>query len=264
MHIGIIGANGFIGSYLHQRIKNQTLHTVTCWDRSLHGDFLSKKSRERFVNLNSFDIIFQLAWSSIDNVNYRYHPENLLFSEATIDFVELCILRRTKVVVLGTDAENEDFARDEYLTAKMSLFESVSAIKSPLIYFVRPTYVFSIEHRRPHLFRLYIDWVENNGQGKGFPLRSPTQVIDLIHVKDVADSLFYIATEIREGAFYTVASGISVSVQQALNFLKFNLNKSISHTSFSVPLKTKLKPGMNYLLFNNHSLPFFRQSDLLN
>ncbi len=263
MRIGIIGASGFIGRHLCELFSNHSENTIIVWNRHSHGDFLSKENREKFLDSNHLDLIYQLAWTSIENVNYRQNPQNIFFAEATIDLVESCLRRSSRIIIIGTQFNDEIPSIDKYQSAKAFLWDSISQFPPDLIFYIRPTYIFSLPELRPHLFRSFLGWVYEGKKPENFLLRSPRKQIDLIHVKDVAESLFRISTHLSLGTNVTIASGLSLSVENIIRFLETRIVESDEMLPLSEYTRTKFLPSENVLLFNRNTLSFFGLSDTI-
>ena len=261
MRIAIIGASGFIGRHLYELFASHPDTTIVVWNRHFHGDFLSRENREKFLDLNHLDLIYQLAWTSIEDDNYRQNLENTFFAEATIDFVESCLRRNLRIVVIGTQVNEEVSSSDRYHSAKAYLWDCISQFPPNLIFYIRPTYVFSLQELRPHLFKSFLGWINEGKKPEDFLLRSPRKLIDLIHVKDVAECLFRIYTHPSLGINVTVASGLSLSVENIIEFL----NKRIVESDVLSPLseyeRTKFSSSENFVLLNRNTLSFFGLSD---
>ena len=260
IRIGIIGSNGFIGRYVKSILQKDSSKIIILWDRNYHGDFLTSESRESFLNLHKFDLIYQLAWVNIEDDKYRSNPSNLLFAHATVDFISSCLERGIRMVVMGTHQNPEDDSLDLYLTSKKILKSFVEQIQSDLVHYMSPTFVFSIKDRRPHLFRSFIDSVGKGYLGTQLNLNTPDMEIDLIHVRDVAECLVEISSESIKAGSYIIASGLTTRVDVALAYLRVYL-KLTNTAILPTCLLTSFNTSEKHLLFNRFTQLFYKQDD---
>lgn len=257
MIVGVIGGSGFIGRHLCNLISNHLEDTLVVWNRKSHGDFLSKENRETFLDSNELNLLYQLSWTTIEDENYRQNPQNALFAEATVDLVKSCIKRDLQIIVIGTASPKIVSEKDEYLKSKEMLRNAILELDKVGVTLVRPTFVFSIEERRPHLFRTFMKWVEEGNNAADFPINFPKTEIDLVHVKDVAESLYQVANQLAHHSEVIIASGLSLSVYDAVKTLNQKLSGSVTST-ISVPFSsTSFDSKVATLILNQNTLQFF-------
>lgn len=262
MIVGVIGGSGFIGRHLCNLISNHIEDTLVVWSRKSHGDFLSKKNREAFLDSNELNVLYQLSWTTIEDGDYRQSPKNALFAEATVDLVRSCIQRGLQIIVIGTASPRIISEKDEYLKSKEMLRNAILEMDKVGVTLVRPTFVFSIEERRPHLFRTFIKWVEDGNNATEFPINFPKTEIDLVHVKDVAESLYHVANQSVHYSEVIIASGLSLSIYEVVQTLKQKLSGSVTST-ISVPFSsTPLDPKVPTLTLNKNTLQFFGHTQI--
>lgn len=257
MKIGIIGATGFIGSHLCDVYSNHRENQISSWNRVMHGSFLSMKDRIRFIESTNFDLIYQLAWTPIENPSYRQDVHNDDFKLATLDLVMRCLSKGIRVIVMGTHLSETNVSTDRYFAAKSSLGKHLAEINSPLVTLVRPTFVFSIDHHRPHLFRSFIEMIQRGDKAQDFVLTSPQQEIDLIHVKDVAEVLFEVGQGSTVSHDFIVCSGFTISVEHAITRLHHLLVGSSPGVKRPPFRPTNFSPGNHYEIRRRHTLSFF-------
>lgn len=257
MIVGVIGGSGFIGRHLCNLISNHLEDTLVVWSRKSHGDFLSKENRETFLDSNELNLLYQLSWTTIEDENYRQSPQNALFAEATVDLVRSCIQRGLQIIVIGTASPKIVGEKDEYLKSKEMLRNAILELDKVGVTLVRPTFVFSIEERRPHLFRTFMKWVEEGNNAADFPINFPKTEIDLVHVEDVAESLYHVANQLAHHSEVIIASGLSLSVYDAVKTLNQKLSGSVTST-ISVPFSlTSFDPKVATSTLNQNTLQFF-------
>jgi len=255
--VGIIGGSGFIGRHLCNLISNHLEDTLVVWSHKSHGDFLSKENRETFLDSNELNLLYQLSWTSIEDDDYRHSPQNALFAEATVDLVRSCIQRGLQTIVIGTASQKMINEKDEYLKSKEMLRNAILELDNVGVTLVRPTFVFSIEERRPYLFRTFMKWVEQGNNAEDFPLNFPKTEIDLVHVKDVAESLYHVANQLAHHSEVIIASGLSLSVYDAVQTLNQRISGSVTRT-ISVPFSSTLfDPKVATSTLNQNTLQFF-------
>lgn len=257
MKVGVIGGSGFIGRHLCNLISNHLEDTLVVWNRKSHGDFLSKENREAFLDLNDLDLVYQLSWASIEDANYRQNSQNALFMEATMDMAKSCIQRGLHIIVIGTASSTMTNEKDEYLKSKEILRNSILELDNVGITLVRPTFIFSIEERRPHLFRAFMQWLEQGNNVGDFPIISPNTEIDFVHVRDVAESLYHVANLLDNHSEIIIASGLSISVYDAIQTLN---QKFIDSLTITIPVPytpTLFDPNVATLTANKNTLQFF-------
>lgn len=258
MKIGIIGSSGFIGRYLFNEFLSQSTNDITTWKRATCGDFLSKESQNTFLQSTTFDLIYLLAWTSVEDISYRANPANFKYAQATVDFISNCLDNSVNVVVLGTSPDSNVGLNDEYSIAKSFLHSFVSSLNSDRVSLVKPTFVFSVEEKRPHLFRSVINWIQAGKNIDNFPLRTPHQFIDLIHVKDVAECLYHFSKVASRPRDLVLASGISVTVKDVARLLNAYLTKQILTLDSMQNSEFFLNSLSNFPLFNKHTKLFFQ------
>lgn len=257
MKIGLIGSSGFIGRNLRLLLNNNPKVTIIDWNRDKHGNFLILNDRNSFLNQYTFDMIYQLSWTNINDSNYRLNMNNKLFADATLDFVYRCIEREIRIVAIGTHQDSELSESDIYLSSKEFLLKSILDMNSNLVSLIRPTFVFSIEDRRPHLFRSFIRWLETGNDINTFSIKSPEKMLDLIHVCDVANALAEFSRSFNFGNFYTLASGYSISVENAIKFLNDFINHSETYVLQSKITYSEFASEQNVIISNEYTKRFF-------
>jgi nucleoside-diphosphate-sugar epimerase len=255
--VGVIGGSGFIGRHLCNLISNHSEDTLVIWSRESHGDFLSRENRETFLDSYELNLLYQLSWTTIEDDNYRRSPQNALFAEATLDLVRSCIQRGLQIIVVGTASQRIISEKDEYLKSKEVLRSAILELNEVGVTLVRPTFVFSIEDRRPHLFRTFMKWIEEGNSAADFPINFPKTEIDFVHVEDVAESLYHVPKELAHHSEVIIASGLSLSVYDAVKTLNQKLIGSVTST-ISVPFSsTPLDPKVATSTLNQSTLRFF-------
>lgn len=228
MHIGIVGSQGFIGRNLCDVLQRQNSHKVYKWMRPKDGDFLIEEHRERFLGLK-FDLVFQLAWTNVNDPKYRTQSDNRLYALASINFAHACQLRGTKLVLMSSSITNHEYISDNYTKSKRFLEDIIRESSFDNVSLVKPTIVFSIEERRPHLLRQFISWIESGKTRDTFEIKTPSELIEVIEVRDLAISLTsFINSDFIPG-IYKITSGFRVTVEQFIQQLSDYLNGLTSH-----------------------------------
>lgn len=257
MKVGIIGSSGFIGRNLCDLFVKNSRGEIVVWNRKVHGNFLSKKDREIFLDSNELNLVYQLAWASIEDEKYRQNPQNVFFTEATIEFVNSCIQRELRTIVIGTASKTMADLNDEYLRSKEVLRNGILEINNSWVTLARPTFVFSIEERRPHIFRTFMKWLEHGHKLEDFPMNYPKREIDFVHVRDVAESLYRFADDSLCHSEVVIGSGLSISIKDAIRLLHQHFVGS-SASTFPIPFSpTMFDPNTVTLTFNANTLRFY-------
>lgn len=256
MNVGIVGATGFIGSYLATKLSTSEIKP-TLWQRKLHGDYLIKSNRDRFLTSHKFDLIYQAAWVNVSDINYKENVQNFPFVEASLDFARECVNLGVRIALLGSTFA-DDFSRsDPYSQSKRQLQAKISEMNSSLVLLIKPTYVFSLEEKRPQIFREFIDWIQNGNRIEEFPIKSNNALLDFIHVRDVVSALDEIRLHETIKGEVIVSSGILLSVKEVLTRLETRLTKSQNYFATQNSLKITNADGKTKIISCDESQAFF-------
>jgi nucleoside-diphosphate-sugar epimerase len=223
LNVGIVGADGFIGRYLTAELSRKG-YQVIAWNREKHGSFLLESDRKNFLRNNDLDIVYQLAWVNVNNPNYRQESANFDYARASIELALDCHARKIKCVLLGSTYADLESNTEPYSTSKRNLQIELREISPSHIFLAKPTYVFSLEDLRPHLFKQFVNWLESSKKTQPFELINADFQIDLIHVKDVANALLFFVNNGLNYREYLLTSGFSISVKDVVEFLSNKLN----------------------------------------
>lgn len=203
MRIGLIGANGLIGTYVRELLnRDRTGHySVLTWDQRELGSFLDHRSRSAFLRAR-LDLVIHCAWVPTSRNHYRHDPTNYQWLEATLAFASECSKSGIHLTLLGSglDAGQES---SPYSRAKSEL-RNVIKLDFPSFTFVRPQYVFSVMDLRPRLLRDLL-------LGDLTVIKNPQARHDFIDVADVAHGIVLAAEGMVPGESY-LGSGVTHTV----------------------------------------------------
>jgi len=212
LNVAIVGACGFIGRHLRRLIEGRMGVQLQVWNRSSHGNFLSRDDREAFIGTEP-ELVFQCAWTTIENTNYRFDESNYSFAEANLDFVRSCSSRGIKTVSLGTNVPHGPMSTQPYFKSKEILEQGIVAESSGIAKLVKPTFVFSFTEGRPHICRQVSEWIRQGKSITDFVLHDPSGLHDFIEVRDVAEGLFKIAFQQSSTTSIVLRSGTSLRLK---------------------------------------------------
>lgn len=261
-NVGIVGAKGFIGRKLACELARNNCN-IFPWRREVEGDFLSKAHRDKFVAGNSLDVIYQAAWANIENTNYRNDKRNLHFTEASLELASYCNNNNVLSVFLGSTFADFDLNLDHYSTSKRMLQNELRRSSYRKTILVKPTYVFSVEDKRPHLFKQLVDWFESKQFDVPFQIKSKDSRIDLIHVNDVATALSNLPLDSSEFKEYLVTSGFEISVESVIKFVTLKLSGIESQVALNHVTKTSYSENCKVIVSNLETLSFFGLNDMI-
>jgi len=263
MRIGVIGANGFIGRNLCQVLLENESNSVYRWTRPLNGNFLMEQDRERYLRMN-FDLVFQLAWTNVEDLTYRNHRLNESYAIASSQFALSCHVKGIKSVLLGSTITDDSLASDNYVESKRLLDRRIRELSSPFVSLVKPPVVFSIRDRRPHLIRQFVSWIEEGNSADSFVPLTPSAVIEVIEVRDLARALLQIGKSKMRSGVFTVTSGLHVTVSEFVKQLRRQIDGCPAECLPSVTVKESTTMSDSFLIYSNKdTLAFFSKTSIL-
>jgi len=222
----ITGASGFVGSNLLKSDAAKHFKETQIWDRQKMGTLLKKVNRESQLNLLKPEIVIHLAWASTNRERYELQKDNLRWGDLTVDFARECMERNIRFITVGSaieDSLSELSGRTPYAAAKNRLHAEL--ILEPLVNYIsylKPSYIFSLEHQRPRLLRDFIYNRENALQ----VIKNPSKNEEFIHIDDVIFGLTLIIENDLRGIF-ELGGGMNASVSDFVNVVSLNLGSEI-------------------------------------
>lgn len=207
-----MGAGGYIGQHTHELLARSTGFDVVRWNRSLHGSFTDRHSREKVLDEVSPDFLVNLAWQATNTERYEHSGGHQLWADSAGIALGECGVRGIWCVLIGSalDAEPLNPEDTHYAAAKKSLkmvFDN-HPLGAPAT-LLSPGYVFSLSDERPRIVKSIL-----TGRIRAeSDLDRPDSALDFIEVRDVAAAIFT-ALEFRltgrlvpfSGALRTVVS----------------------------------------------------------
>ena len=181
----ITGASGLVGQWvLHH--WDQTVSTLVPV-RHTEVDLLSPGAAAELVARTRPAYVVHLAWAASGQADYRTSDDNDRWVEASLELVAAAQVTGTTVWLTGTVVDDEVDAADAYTRSKARLKAQLAPlIEESAVGWLRPTYVFDEERRRPALVELAVSARE---RGEAIHLRSPHQHHDFVHASDVGRAI---------------------------------------------------------------------------
>lgn len=173
------------------------------------------------------DVCIHCAWVATPGV-YLNSPENFLLADQSISLAEgLGERGLQKFVGVGTclEYESSDQALNEfssrprdlspYVLAKLKLLDGLASMKAPRHAWLRVFYAYGPGEDQAR-FISYA--VHNLAQGKPLNIHRPLDVVDYIHVNDVASAAIMVALRSTQG-IYNVGSAVPRTIEQIANLI---------------------------------------------
>ena len=246
--VAVLGASGFIGkpicNRLEQqgwqvarlsRVKSAGMHPVDLFDEDSISDFL------KLVRPN---VVISTAWET-EHGEFWNKPTNDLYSLATIRFAEICFNEGVNSFIgLGTMTEygyspgkcNSEITPLEplelYSQKKVEAsfaIEKIARAYDSEFKWLRIFQAFGANEKKERFIPSLINTL---GAEQFFSIQTPNNVLDWIHVEDIASALvFSISNGIEE--YIDIGSGIGTSVRELSNMLCRALSLDSSLLKFS-------------------------------
>ncbi len=181
----ITGASGLVGQW----VLHHWDHAVSTPMPVRHSevDLLAPGAAAGLLARSRPDHVVHLAWAASGQADYRTSADNDRWVEASLELVEACHAAGTTIWLTGTVVDDEAGAADTYTRSKARLKTSLAPlVATSAIGWLRPTYVFDEERRRPALVDLAVSARE---RGESLHLRSPHQHHDFVHASDVGRAI---------------------------------------------------------------------------
>jgi len=222
----ITGSSGFIGSSLLKFEGKQSLSNFLIWNKQTMGSLLEKANREEQLGLLKPERVLHLAWLSTKQDDYENSPENREWGKATINFAHECVARNIQFITIGSAVEETPFKRvgtTLYADAKNEIRTELS-LESLVNYisYLKPGFIFSLEHHRPRLLRDFMSDRENAVK----IIKNPHNNETFIHVDDVVSGLAIILDNDLRGVI-ELGGGIHALVSDFINISSLNLGSQI-------------------------------------
>lgn len=227
----ITGSNGFLGKNLLQGIEHHENFPlrVVMWNRLTMGSLSGKQNRQKQLKAIKPKIVVHLAWSATNRTEYQQDQDNFEWSAISSEFARECIDKGAHFVTIGTALEKEDLLLSEtnpYLKSKLCLLENLEEyIPRKLVTWIRPGYIFSLEHQRPHIVREYCQLSQNRTSRNEW-IRNPNKIQEFIHLNDVSKAIMMLILAER-GGIQEIGGGIKTSVSQFINLVSLQLNQEL-------------------------------------
>lgn len=184
-----MGARGYIGQHTYELLSNSTVFDVVRWNRSLHGSFTDKHSREKVLDEVSPDFLVNLAWQATNTERYEHSGGHQLWADSAGIALGECGVRGIWCVLIGSalDAEPLNPEDTHYAAAKKNLkmvFDNHTQGAPATL--LSPGYVFSLSDERPRIVKSIL-----TGRIRAeSDLNRPDSALDFIEVRDVAAAIF--------------------------------------------------------------------------
>jgi UDP-glucose 4-epimerase len=247
MKILVTGCNGYIGSHVVERLKQQG-HHLTGWDIDFHGEsnnvlhYLDSFSYTDVTDVNisgEFDAVVHLAGLSIvpDSIKwpYGYYRTNIQGTETVVNRIKC-----DHILFASTSSAWE--MASPYARSKVAAEDVIRQFSNNYTIFrffnVSGTNgTFRQLGEATHLIRVAAEVAAGKREylsiyGTDYPTRDGTCIRDYVHVLDLADA---IAESIDRGALNTpyecIGSNIGFSVLEVINTMR-------KVTNHPIPTKT--------------------------
>ena len=232
----VIGANGFIGKSLCERLK--PYHQVITLDRS-KGDITNY---DTFRNLDKVDYVFHLAARTFVpdswNETTDFLNSNIIGTANVLDFcksknipmtfVSAYIYGKPESLPIREDSfvkPNNPYALSKYMAEQLCSF--YSTFHNLNITVIRPFNIYGPGQPKHFLIPKIVDMVKKKVQIELYDL-SPKR--DYIYIDDVVDALIKtLELKLHGYNVFNIGSGNSLSVKEVVDCIQ-----SISGTSLSV------------------------------
>lgn len=219
--IALLGADGFIGSYIVQSCLKSEIPIVKLprWSGN-ENDYENVIQKFKLANSDRQIYLVQTAWHSTSNLDYRNSQRNYEWVNNSKTILEIC--RRLGIIFagLGSCLEKLSTNHDLYSSCKSEIRSYLQSQTSQIewIWF-QLHYVYSIKEMKPAVLRKAKEAVE---LGVCFSLETPNDRHDFIEVRDVADALVHSMSAGLRGVI-EVGTGRTLEVSYLIKSLFPNL-----------------------------------------
>lgn len=213
LSIAVVGATGFIGSEIC-RLFSQSGWRVLEFSRNhanqaLRLDLRNKESFNRILSEGTPDVVLTTAWET-SHGDFWTSSRNLEYSDATLAFAEFCMQRKVKkFVALGSMSEYGFSNRggfsssythesaDTYSIQKRRTHEGLQALSELYevpFQWLRIFQAFGKNEKKDRLLPSMITSLRNS---EVFQIQTPRNVLDWIHVEEIANAVLWTICEIK-------------------------------------------------------------------
>ena len=246
--VAVLGASGFIGKPICNRLEQQGWQVARLSRVKSAGmhpvDLFDEDSISEFLKLVRPNVVISTAWET-ENGKFWNKPTNDLYSLATIRFAEICFNEGVNSFIgLGTMTEygyspgkcNSEITPLEplelYSQKKVEAsfaIEKIARAYDSEFKWLRIFQAFGANEKKERFIPSLINTL---GAEQFFSIQTPNNVLDWIHVEDIASALvFSISNGIEE--YIDIGSGIGTSVRELSNMLCRALSLDSSLLKFS-------------------------------
>ncbi len=229
MKIFITGGNGLIGTVIVSLLK-ETEHELYLLDRN-KGENLSDliSYKDTLLNFDP-DIVLHMAWEGIPDYNYKQSLKNLRYGLDLYDIVKMTNCK--KIITTGTLFEygkkegildKSKVNPDSFIgISKYELYKyGANLFKDRIFIWARLFYVYGEKQRKTAL----IPWIIDNLKKGTLPkLKDSSQVLDYIHVDDVAQALMVLIEKGNKSESYNIGTGKGQPLYYILQYLSLSYN----------------------------------------
>jgi nucleoside-diphosphate-sugar epimerase len=230
----LTGATGFVGRqtipFLQK--KGYQIHAITTQKKPVQDlgvvwhvcNLFSAEETASLIKKIAPHRLLHFAWITTPG-KCLFSPENLIWLEASLRLVRLCVERGTKrVVIAGTCAEYESTPlctendnlfnpNTFYGQCKRELYRILEGFSKQIDYELAWGYLFYLygPHECPNRFLPTV--IKGILQKREIPLTEGLQIRDFLHVRDAAEGFVELLDSSVRGCF-NIASGKGISIRE--------------------------------------------------
>jgi nucleoside-diphosphate-sugar epimerase len=198
------------------------------WKFDDFGSAMDPKLVRKALSITESSALLHLAWASTSNLNYDQSQDHHDWGISTIQVVRECLEIGVKPFILGSAIDGDSVGPNSnpYQIAKINLRSSLEGNFDPDTFcLIRPYYIVSPVEKRPRILAEAM-YALNNDQE--FLVKNPENLVDYIHVDDVATAIDIILNNSLSG-LQGIKSGFDRNpasiVRAAACYLKTNQEK---------------------------------------
>lgn len=244
----ISGGTGFIGKHLLSILeeKGHSCFVISRKENSspctstnfINFDFLFGSSFSNILQKISPDIFIHLAWD-VKSQDFVSNTVNKLWYQRSINLCKQFLDNGgKKIIVAGTcfeyDLSSNDVLNEDSKCIPSSLYgKCKNNLHDDLLYFLdeynydliwaRIFYPYGLGEEKRKFISYIIDSIKND---KKLFIKQPNDVLDYIHVSDIAEALSLLTNSNVSGTF-NVCSGNQVKVENIIHYIRSKFSKRV-------------------------------------